>query len=55
MPHLVATLIYLSQIYSYYIKGDRSPLTSDNHGPTLDNVSCETQKTQDVEPMLDYC
>ena len=26
MPHLVATLIYLSQIYSYYIKGDRSPL-----------------------------
>ena len=27
MPHLVATLIYLSQIYSYYIRGDRSPLT----------------------------
>ena len=26
MPHLVATLIYLSQIYSYYIRGDRSPL-----------------------------
>ena len=26
MPHLVAILIYLSQIYSYYIKGDRSPL-----------------------------
>ena len=24
--HLVATLIYLSQIYSYYIRGDRSPL-----------------------------
>ena len=27
VPHLVATLIYLSQIYSYYIRGDRSPLT----------------------------
>ena len=26
MPHLVATLIYLSQIYSYYIRGDGSPL-----------------------------
>ena len=23
---IVATLIYLSQIYSYYIRGDRSPL-----------------------------
>ena len=26
MPHLVANLIYLSQNYSYYIRGDRSPL-----------------------------
>ena len=26
VPHLVATLIYLSQMYSYYIRGDRSPL-----------------------------
>ena len=26
MPHLVATLIYLSQNYSYYIRGDISPL-----------------------------
>ena len=26
MPHLVATLIYLSQMYAYYIRGDRSPL-----------------------------
>ena len=26
VPHLVATLIYFSQIYSYYIRGDRSPL-----------------------------
>ena len=26
MPHLVATLIYLSQNYLYYIRGDRSPL-----------------------------
>ena len=25
-PHLVATLIYLSQNYSYYIRGDRSSL-----------------------------
>ena len=24
--HLVATLIYLSQNYSYYLRGDRSPL-----------------------------
>ena len=28
MPHLVATLIYLSQNYSYHIRGDRSPLGS---------------------------
>ena len=28
VPQLVATLIYLSQIYSYYIRGDRSPLTT---------------------------
>ena len=27
VPHLVATLIYLSQKYSYYIRGDRSPLS----------------------------
>ena len=26
VPHLVATLIYLSQNYSYYTRGDRSPL-----------------------------
>ena len=26
MPHLVATLICLSQMYLYYIRGDRSPL-----------------------------
>ena len=26
MPHLVAALIYLSQNYSYYTRGDRSPL-----------------------------
>ena len=28
VPHLVATLIYLSQIYSYYIMGDMSPLNA---------------------------
>ena len=28
VPHLVATSIYLSQNYSYYIKSDRSPLIS---------------------------
>ena len=28
MPHLVATFNHLSQIYSYYIMGDRSPLTT---------------------------
>ena len=28
VPHLVATLIYLSQNYSYYIRGDRSPLNA---------------------------
>ena len=27
VTHLVATLILFSQIYSYYIRGDRSPLT----------------------------
>ena len=26
MPHFVTTLIYLSQNYSYYVRGDRSPL-----------------------------
>ena len=26
MPHLVETLIYLSQIYSYYTRGARSSL-----------------------------
>ena len=30
VPHLVATLIYLSQNYSYYIRGDRSPLMHDS-------------------------
>ena len=30
MPHLVAALINLSQNYSYYIRGDRSPLISLN-------------------------
>ena len=54
VPHLVAILIYLSQIYSYYIRGDRSSLTSHaantrhwaivDGGPTLNqqwlNVSC---------------
>ena len=28
VPHLVAILIYFSQIYSYYIRGDMSPLTT---------------------------
>ena len=27
VPHLVETLLYLYQNYSYYIRGDRSPLT----------------------------
>ena len=31
VPHLVATLIYLSQIYSYYVRGDRSPLRCENN------------------------
>ena len=30
VPNLVATLLYLSQIYSYYIRGDRSPLRVKN-------------------------
>ena len=30
VPHLVATLIYLSQVYSCYIRGDGSPLSA-NH------------------------
>ena len=29
MSHLVATLIYLSQIYSYYIRGVMSPFIQD--------------------------
>ena len=29
VPHLVATLIYLSQNYSYHIRGDRLPLKVD--------------------------
>ena len=29
---IVATLIYLSQIYPYYIRGDRSPLTCMHDG-----------------------
>ena len=31
VPHLLATLIYLSQNYSYYTRGDRSPLISQNY------------------------
>ena len=27
VPDLVAALLYLSQIYSYYIRGDMSPLS----------------------------
>ena len=27
VPHLVATFSYLSQIYSYYMRGDMSPLS----------------------------
>ena len=46
VPHLVATLIYLSQIYSYYIRGDMPPLT----------IRYLTSKpvNKDVEPMLVY-
>ena len=41
MPHLVATLIYLSQIYSYYIKGDRSPLNETAaRGDSQRNTRC---------------
>ena len=29
MLHLVVTLIYLSQNYSYYKRGDRSPFNGD--------------------------
>ena len=35
VPHFVAALIYLSQIYSYYIRGDRSPLR--NPTPWVDS------------------
>ena len=36
MPHIVATLIYLSQMYSYYIRGDMSHL---KHTTTLFSLS----------------
>ena len=39
VPHLVATLIYLSEMYSYYIRGDRSPLGSRNTRYSI-NVVC---------------
>ena len=38
MPYLVATLIYLSQNYFYYIRGDRSPLTLIEVVPTTTNT-----------------
>ena len=41
MPHLVATLIYLSQIYSYYIRGDMSPLPYD-FPPDSHNLNIQT-------------
>ena len=44
MPHLVATLIYLSQNYSYYIRGDRSPL----------NVYCLDYKCGQGYVMISY-
>ena len=33
VPHLVETLLYLSQKYSYYIRGDRSPLIYEDSFP----------------------
>ena len=44
MPHLVATLIYLSQIYSYYIRGDMSPLIS-NTQPSQIQLEMSGNKT----------
>ena len=54
VPHLVATLIYFSQIYSYYIRGDRSPLSKVVIIPTITktqnirlffkNISLQTMK-----------
>ena len=46
VPHLVATLIYLAQNYSYYIRGDRSPLRKKyihNHSrdKSLQGLSCQ--------------
>ena len=35
VPHLVAILIYLSQIDSYYIGGDRSPLNQSDLSQTV--------------------
>ena len=53
MPHLVATLIYLSQKYSYYIRGDRSPLTKD--GPHAERVNiiihCVWMMFEDLSPI----
>ena len=39
VPHLVAALIYLSQNYSYHIRGNRSPLKVDYFKVYLEDLS----------------
>ena len=38
VPHLMATLIYLSQNYSFFIRGDRSPLPAKLYLFSLDAI-----------------
>ena len=59
VPHLVATLIHLSQIYSYYIRGDRLPLKHSSYPKHLYN-NCTTldqrrRRWADVVLMLYKC
>ena len=58
MPHFVATMIYLSQIYSYYIRGDRSQdwtLDINRYTRTIDcgrDASTKTAKARIVKHVI---
>ena len=61
VPHLVATLIYLSQIDSYYTRGDMSPLilpvrmTNVNDNVSYLDMGIPTLVSINVYLMLLYC
>ena len=58
MPHLLATLIYLSKNYSYYIRGDRSPLSkafdSVDHSILLKTIFKYATRGSALKWMTDY-